>query len=1467
MPDPAHLENNTLLCFPVRWTPPGATSPIIDFFHKYVVTEVRDGDLTGGAPDVVHDYDYIGGAAWHYSDDDGLIGKDDKTWSAWRGYATVRVRAGDAAINTQSRTDTEYYRGMNGDHLPSGTRSVTLAVVDVNSDGDTTDAGVDAPGAPDDDSFAGMVRATHTYNGTAGVEISGSVNEAWESAPTATRTINNTTVSARFVNVAAAHGRTALDTDGGTRAARVRTTSSVTTFDAYGMPVELNDRGDDSVTGDERCALTDYSRTVDVANGVWLTGFASRVRTFATDCTTAKAGGLVDAQVIAESRSSFDGQAYGGAPVTGLVTAVQALKRYDAGSPTFLTTSRSQFDVYGRTTDTWDVLNDHTAIAYTPATVGPVTSVVTTNPFGWTSTVNLDPAWGFPTSLVDFNGKRTDGTRDGLGRVTAMWLPGQDKASLQAATATFAYLVRVNGANVVTTNMLKAGGGYRTSIKLYDGLLRNRQIQEPDASVAGNRIVTDAFYDSSGRSWKQTAAYPMVGAPATDIYTPKPPDFSGPEALPAWTVRVFDGAGRITDSVLYSHNVEKWRTTTAYGGDRVATTPPAGGTAAATVTDAQGRQTQLRQYLGGTPSGAYNATTYTLNNKDQLTRVTDSAGNHWDYTYDTMNRQIQAVDPDKGTSTTTYDDASRVVTTTDARNTVLALTYDALSRKTSLRDASTTGPVRASWTYDTVAKGQLTKAARFDAGGNAYSTEVQSYSARYQPGVVKYSLPASETGFGATSFSYTYGYNPDGSPTTDRIPAAGGIGLETLTDGYDSLGQAATLNTSLGGTLVTGTGYTNYGELGVMTLRNNNGPIAQIGQYREEGTHRLVEIKTTSAAGPTTYQDVNYTYDASGNLKKSDETISGDHQCFSYDALDRLTQAWTPSSNDCNAAPMVAGLGGPAPYWQSWTFDSVGDRLTQVDHASTDTTATSSYPTAGSVRPHAQTQVSYTGATTRIDSYGYDDIGDVATRPGGTAGQTLTWDAEGHLTQAVDSTGTTSYIYDADGNRLIRKDPIGKTLYLPNQEIRVTTATGAVSCVRYYAYAGQTIATRSSAGLTWLSGDRQGTASLTITATTQVTAIRRMTPYGSVRGVLTGWLSTMDKGFIGGTVDATSLTHLGAREFDPTTGRFVSVDPVQDLGDPQQWNGYAYGNNNPTTFSDPSGNMYQAGDTPPPVQTASWGAPLTDVTKNGVRRIVDQNGYPHVVGNPDPDPGVPETEDFLNQKLKAAGQLYDPGSGQDSGSVYLQQNDRARLAPPGQFNTTDGPNVTGTTADLIKVSYIDGKIVSVDTVDVTTSDRKDGTIDGVESTVRNKLPGGGKSQAQSVIFFAKDQAQADLVTAAAGSDPNVRVINVATGYDSSGETLSPTLQRALRARGINAGTKAGQPDTSGRGKGGGGSNNGNSKGGAAVDPRIAIAEAFGLVGDLALIVDLAINPPSSEEINCQLMGYNSVWQCENHLVG
>ena len=77
-------ETNTRRCYPVRWIPDGYQDPVTDWFNKYVVTTIFENDNTGGVPPngsprVVYSYSYLDGAAWHYTDDDGLVKKKFKT--------------------------------------------------------------------------------------------------------------------------------------------------------------------------------------------------------------------------------------------------------------------------------------------------------------------------------------------------------------------------------------------------------------------------------------------------------------------------------------------------------------------------------------------------------------------------------------------------------------------------------------------------------------------------------------------------------------------------------------------------------------------------------------------------------------------------------------------------------------------------------------------------------------------------------------------------------------------------------------------------------------------------------------------------------------------------------------------------------------------------------------------------------------------------------------------------------------------------------------------------------------------------------------------------------------------------------------------------------------------------------------------------------------------------------------------
>lgn len=109
--------------------------------------------------------------------------------------------------------------------------------------------------------------------------------------------------------------------------------------------------------------------------------------------------------------------------------------------------------------------------------------------------------------------------------------------------------------------------------------------------------------------------------------------------------------------------------------------------------------------------------------------------------------------------------------------------------------------------------------------------------------------------------------------------------------------------------------------------------------------------------------------------------------------------------------------------------------------------------------------------------------------------------------------------------------------------------------------------------------DHLGTANTTVELTGNQPVTRRAAkPYGEARGPQpTTWPNK--RGYLGVGIDdkVTGLTHIGAREYDQSTGRFLSADPVIDFADPLQMNGYAYANNSPVSSSDPSGLWTEGG--------------------------------------------------------------------------------------------------------------------------------------------------------------------------------------------------------------------------------------------------------------------------------------------------
>jgi RHS repeat-associated protein len=285
---------------------------------------------------------------------------------------------------------------------------------------------------------------------------------------------------------------------------------------------------------------------------------------------------------------------------------------------------------------------------------------------------------------------------------------------------------------------------------------------------------------------------------------------------------------------------------------------------------------------------------------------------------------------------------------------------------------------------------------------------------------------------------------------------------------------------------------------------------------------------------------------------------------------------------DCKTTdPNLTDLAGPAPYWLDWTFDNAGNRKSETSHAAAGDTLRSYELPDKTHRVNSMTTTA-PGQAATTTRYRFDLSGNMTCRP--TVGssnndcdtkansQSLDWDADGKLaTVKVGGSTIESNVYDADGTRLVRRDATGTTIYLPNQEIRKEAST--VTGTRYYSLGGTVCASRRASSaitdLTWLFNDHQGTQQLAVNAGTQAVTIRRQTPYGAPRGATTAWAN--GKGFVGGDNDPTGLVNIGARRYDPVLGRFISVDPIMNLADPNQWNAYAYANSSPITHSDPTG--------------------------------------------------------------------------------------------------------------------------------------------------------------------------------------------------------------------------------------------------------------------------------------------------------
>jgi RHS repeat-associated protein len=346
---------------------------------------------------------------------------------------------------------------------------------------------------------------------------------------------------------------------------------------------------------------------------------------------------------------------------------------------------------------------------------------------------------------------------------------------------------------------------------------------------------------------------------------------------------------------------------------------------------------------------------------------------------------------------------------------------------------------------------------------------------------------------------------------------------------------------------------------------------------------------------------------------------------MSYDALDRLTRT---------ESPMFDGTVATYEY-------DVLDNLTHV------------------VAPGRDQYYCYNGKW-QLDF--------VRTLPchGGGAMITLAYDAQGNLASkntqnyAFDygnrlrsATGVENYRYDVHGRRVLADKPgtgagFGKifSLYSNDGQLLWTRDERASKRIQHVYLAGSLIAQRTRPigadvpdTITYQHTDALGSPVAVTNSSRSIIETSEFEPYGK----LLNRPLTDGPGYTGHVSDAaTGLSYMQQRYYDPSMGRFLSVDPVTALtnGDMRHFNRYGYAYNNPYKFTDPDGRngVTALGG----VITESWNA---------------LNG-----------------RGFDSEMVRGA--LFDGYDGEGSGIAYAALMTQPRLYPEGH-----GPRLAGWVAD------------------------------------------------------------------------------------------------------------------------------------------------------------------------------------------
>lgn len=749
----------------------------------------------------------------------------------------------------------------------------------------------------------------------------------------------------------------------------------------------------------------------------------------------------------------------------------------------------------------------------------------------------------------DYLGSQVVRETDPLGRVTTYDYDAQArliKTTYPDGTLT-ATGYDANGNAVSETD--RAG---RTTRHTYDALNRLVKTTAPDGTF------TETTYDAAGRVIQTRDGLGQV------------------------TTHTYDDAGRLT-----------------------AVTAPDGGVIRYTY-DAHGNRTQTTDAAGQVTRFAYDAlnrlvkTTYpdggtatTGWRVDGLKQSeTDPAGVIREYGYDAAGR-LNQVKESAGSQVTVYayDEAGNKIRQTDAEGRITRWTYDDANRLTSRIVPS---GEKEFFQYDAV--GRLTTHVDFQGGTTLYTYDAadRRTQATFPDGrSVQWTYTADGQvasileGLGTTRYQYdTQGRvvqetRPDGAVLAWSYDAAGNITERSSPSGttrysYDAVGRLIKVTDSQKKT----TTYT-YDGAGRLTNTLLPNGTQEANTYDSNG--RLIQ-RLHAGAGGALLTGVAYTLAANGQrtevreLDSQSTVVNGQAQNplrttqYGYDGAGRLV------------SETVVGRGGATLRTVAYAYDKVGNRVQKTQTAA-GVTATTVYTYDADDRLTAETPT-VNGVATTI-TYGWDAAGRLAQKTAPGQVTVYQWDREDHLvavkrgaTVAAAQTVVT-YAYDALGNRVkqVEKTAQGErtttfltdTTFPDAQVVESKTQLGSQTESRRYVWGAGLIAEWRNGQPAYYHADGLGSVKALSDGAGALTDTYEYAAFGEVLGH--SGASGQPYRFAGEYFDPLAgMQYHRARWYDPQVGRFAVMDRLLGMQSrPITLHKYVYGNNNPITYTDPSG--------------------------------------------------------------------------------------------------------------------------------------------------------------------------------------------------------------------------------------------------------------------------------------------------------